>query len=132
MKYILETKKLMSVANPGGATRTLEVEPYTISVESFNVTGRSLSASVRISQPGRRFDSTIVASDFSVVDKEGKSYALNGYISSRTMGGNSVSSTYQLNLVLPEKAEVTTFELTSAVDTEEIPIPFSFTDWAIK
>ena len=67
-----------------------------------------------------------------VVDKEGKSYPLNGYISSRTMGGKSVSSTYQLNLTLPEKVEVTTLELTSAVDTEEIPIPFAFADWGIK
>jgi hypothetical protein len=133
VKYVLETKKLMSVPNPAAATnRSIDVEPYSISIESFNLTGRSVTALVRISQSGRRFDSPITAGDFAVVDKDGKSWTMNGYISGRSIGGNQSSSTYQLNLMLPEKVEIASLDLTSASDTEEVPVPFEFRDLGIK
>ena len=133
VKYILELKKLMSVPNPAGAVgRSVEVAPYTIDLENFNQSGRSVAATVRINQQGQRWETPIGATDFCVVDKSGKSWSMNGYVSMRSVGGNRSSSTYQLNLTLPDKVEAATLDLTCASDTEEIQIPFDFKGLPLK
>jgi hypothetical protein len=133
VKYILELKKLMSVPNPAGAVgRSVEVAPYTIDLENFNQSGRSVAATVRINQQGQRWETSIGAQDFCVVDKSGKSWSMNGYVSMRSVGGNRSSSTYQLNLTLPDKVEAAALELTCASDTEEIQIPFDFKGLPLK
>ncbi len=133
VRYILATKKLWSLPNPAASVgRSFEVAPYNIALESFNVNGRSVAASVRVSQAGRRWDSSVVAQDFCLVAKDGKTISMGGYITSRSIGGNTSSSTFQLNATVPDKCEITALELITASDTEEIPIGFEFKDLPIK